>query len=143
MKKTTACKLGETALAILIASFANAATETDAALSPLGIRTVLPDKNGMTLFLESPETNEILRCVKKQKGCLVVLPSNSGAILRQYKKAEFSKVPLVFEDAPISSNKKAAIAWSGYQWLRDTLLAMRVFEEDFGAEIAEIVGDRY
>lgn len=143
MKKTSVCKLIEALLAISIASVANAAMETDAALSPLGIRTVLSDNDGMTLFLESPRANEILRCAKKQKGCLVVLPSDNGAILRHYKKPEFSKEPLVFEDAPISSNKKAAIAWSGYQRLRDTLLAMRVFEEDFGAEIAEILGNRY
>lgn len=130
-------------LAIAVISTANAVPNEENALTSLGIRAVLTDKNGIPLLLEQPGTNEIIRCVKKQRGCLLVLPSKDGAIIRHYKKPEFSKAPLVFEDLPISSNSRAAAAWACYQWLRDTLIAMRVFEKDFGAEIAEISGEKY
>ena len=126
---------------IVVASLSNAAPRST--LSSLGIRTVLSDRNNTPLFLEQPGTNEIIRCVKKYGECSVMLPSQGGAVIRHYKKPKFSKAQVVFEDTPLSSDEWANNAWKNYRLLQNTLLEMRLFEKDFGAEIAEICGNEY
>lgn len=127
-------------------AFSASPTVEDSPVSPLGIRTVIPGdkaKLQLPLYLEPPSTNDVLRCVKKQGGCLAVVPTSGGAILRKYAKPKFSKTQFVFEDNPLSSDSRAEEAWRGYQTLRDMLLSAKCFEMDYGAEIAESAGDRY
>ncbi len=127
-------------------AFSASSAVGESPMSPLGIRTVIPGDKAMQqlpLYLEPPSTNEVIKCVKKQGGCLAIIPTSNGAIIRKYAKPKFSKTQFVFEDNPLSSDSRAEDAWQSYQALRDMLLTEKCLEIDYGAEISEVVGDKY
>lgn len=149
------------AVALLVAAF-GFASEPDGTYQQLlkGLGTSASLQNGCRIYFEMPTESEILKRLDGAGVDVVVSGDGSGTtIIRHYSKPKFANkafaetygefgipfkiMDIVYEDRVEPEYSEAAKMLWRYTWFKSMALDLALFESQYGAEINEIVGDKY
>lgn len=101
--------------------------------------------DGVVLFFEMPTEKDLLKSIGSKGVDVVIAGDGTGSTtVRRYLKPNFADAQFVFEDSEISLLGGTSAAFvRRYNWFKRMALDFVAFEDNFGAEIGEIVGEEF